>query len=309
MHDAPAALKVQHEWWRNSHVKASRPLAFTASLGRFSGPELPHKVLCLGGDAITSFWESGLGRDLNARFQVARAITKEDLKDRLEYRVSVDTSDLRLFDARDAAARRMVGAQTSASFIADHATSRAWAAALMDPRARIDGIIYESTRQGPTPNLALFDTERSMAALPSGQIRAVRSSWENIELLGSLDREAVTVVGDVGIRAEKVLVPGQVSHHGVLLQLESLRHGHSAPDATKEQKSALVSHARDLVKEIAGPDVTGVPLRVYAQDYVQGRIGQVRVARALDDHLLAIGRSAGLGLSQVRNTPAKGRGR
>lgn len=58
-----------------------------------------------------------------------------------------------------------------------------------------------------------------------------------------------------------------------------------------------------------GDELMAAQARLYAQDYVQGRVGQERVAKALDDHLLAIHRNAGLGLSQARNTPAKGRGR
>src|SRR3979409_819263 len=54
---------VPRRWWRSSHAKASKPLAFSNASGRFSDPKLAFETLYLGSDPITCFWECGLGRN------------------------------------------------------------------------------------------------------------------------------------------------------------------------------------------------------------------------------------------------------
>jgi hypothetical protein len=181
---------VPPEWWRNSH-RAAPPLAFSKALGRFSGPDLPYPVLYLGANPTACFWESGLGRDLNARMPGDRAIGESALKDRWEYRVRVRVKGLHLFNASDPAARRSVGARTAACFLAEHAVARVWANALM--AAGADGILYESARQSPGQCLALFETKPAIASLSAP--RKVGSSYDNASLLAELFVEGVSIIG------------------------------------------------------------------------------------------------------------------
>jgi hypothetical protein len=68
------AKSIEKKWWRNAHEKAAGPLEFSNADGRFSHPTLPFRTLYLGSDGITCFWESGLGRNLIARFVIDRTI-------------------------------------------------------------------------------------------------------------------------------------------------------------------------------------------------------------------------------------------
>ena len=100
---------ISKKWWHNAHEKASTPLAFSNSTGRFSDPKLPFKTLYLGSDSITCFWESGLGRNSNKRYASDRTISADDLVSRVEYTVAVDSNGLRLINADDSAGRRSIG--------------------------------------------------------------------------------------------------------------------------------------------------------------------------------------------------------
>jgi len=182
---------VPQSWFRNAHATAKTPLAFSDALSRFSGPDLPYRVLYLGANPIACFWECGLGRDLNARMPGNRAISEQDLKNRLEYRVMIKPKALRIFNASDAAARRSVGARTVGCFSADHAVARPWAVGLM--AARADGIMYESTRHSPGVCLALFETKAALACLST--FRKLGSSYDNATLLAELFAEGVSIIG------------------------------------------------------------------------------------------------------------------
>ncbi len=184
------AETVPTRWWRNSHKNSPDPFAFTRTLGRFSGPNLPHGVLYLGANRIACFWESGLGRDLNSRMPEDLTIAESDLKNRSEFTATLNTGGLQIFDTTSAAARRSVGARTSACFSADHATARAWAMALMNAGA--DGILYESTRQNPGLCLALFETTATKGRLLSRQ--KVGSAYDDAELLAQLFAEGVAII-------------------------------------------------------------------------------------------------------------------
>lgn len=189
---APAPTASSHEvsnrtrWWHNTHHLNPAPLGFSDRPARFSAPGLPRSVLYLATDAIACFWECGLGLDLRDRFENDRTLTRAALESRHEYSLSLDCSRLRLFDSRRPESRRAIGAKTVACFTADYAIARGWAALLMTSAARIDGILYESVRQGPAVCLALFDTPDGRDALPKPRPKALRSSWENPELLASL---------------------------------------------------------------------------------------------------------------------------
>lgn len=183
------AKQVEKKWWRNAHEKAPAPLAFSNSAGRFGHPTLPFKTLYLGTDAITCFWESGLGRDLALRFPSDRTITENDLAARIEYTASLDPTGLRLFDASDSAARRSIGAHSSACFGADHLTSRQWAQALSGVGAH--GILYPSTRSDGSC-LVMFESAATQRAIRL--LRRVRRSYDNASLLASLFRERVILL-------------------------------------------------------------------------------------------------------------------
>jgi hypothetical protein len=185
-------------WWRSAHRKAASPLEFSNARGRFSGPGLPKRVLYLGEDPVACFWECGLGRDLLKRSLGAREVTRAGLMDRMEYRVGLRTTTLRLFDTTNPAAWRKIGASTMACFTGDHAVSRTWAAALMGGWARLDGLIYRSARHSTSLCLVLFETAAALGALKSSA-KAVRSSWQNHGLLASFLAEGVTGF-DTGIR-------------------------------------------------------------------------------------------------------------
>lgn len=182
---------VPESWWRNSHKAAPIPFAFTRSKGRFSASDLPFPVLYLGADTISCFWESGLGRDLNSRMPDDLKIAESDLKDRFEYSAKLETTGLRIFNANDPAARRSIGAKTSACFTADYAIARQWAKALMEAGA--DGILYESTRQNPGRCLALFETKSVKHKITA--IKKVRSAYDDAPLLASLITEGVSTIG------------------------------------------------------------------------------------------------------------------
>jgi len=182
---------VPVDWWGNHHQAMRLPQAFTHSDGRFSGVDLPFSVLYLGDNPAACFWESGLGRDLNARMPEDLAISESDLKSRWEYRVRIRSKGLRIFHAGDAAARRSIGAKTAACFSADHAVSRLWAKALMNAGA--DGILYESTRHSPGQCLALFRTKATIAIRPL--VRRIGSSYDNSKLLAELFAEGVSIIG------------------------------------------------------------------------------------------------------------------
>lgn len=182
---------IPSQWWRNSHRAAAAPLAFSKAIGRFSGPDLPYAVLYLGANPTACFWESGLGRDLNARMPSDRAIAESALKDRWEYRVRIKVESLHIFNASDGAARRSIGARTAACFSAEHSAARSWADALM--AARADGILYESTRHSPGLCLALFATKPAIASLSAPQ--KVGSSYDNAPLLAELFAEGVSIIG------------------------------------------------------------------------------------------------------------------
>jgi hypothetical protein len=179
------------DWWRNNQKMLRLPLAFTKANGRFSGPALPYGVLYLGSSPAACFWESGLGRDLNARMPDDMAISEAGLKSRWEYRLRIKPKGLRIFNAGDAVARRSIAAKTAACFSADHAVSRLWAEALMNAGA--DGILYESTRHSPGLCLALFQTKAATASLSA--IRRTGSSYENAHLLAGLFAEGVSMIG------------------------------------------------------------------------------------------------------------------
>jgi RES domain len=183
------AEEVKKKWWRNAHEKASAALAFSNSVGRFSHPRLPFKTLYLGTDSITCFWESGPGRDLALRFPSDRTITENDLAARIEYTASLDSTGLRLFDASESAARRSIGAHSSACFGSDHLTSRRWAQALF--HAGVHGILYPSTRSDATC-LALFESAATQRAIRL--LKRVRRSYDNASLLASLFRERVRLL-------------------------------------------------------------------------------------------------------------------
>ena len=95
---------VPMDWWRNNQKALRLPQAFTKTNGRFSGPELAYGVLYLGANPVACFWESGLGRDLNARMPDDMAISESDLKSRWEYRLRIKAKGLRaikeLYDKR-----------------------------------------------------------------------------------------------------------------------------------------------------------------------------------------------------------------
>jgi len=184
-------LMIPVDWWRNHQKPLRLPTAFTNAAGRFSGPDLPCDVLYLGANPITCFWESGLGRDLNARMPDDLAISECDLTSRWEYRLRINPKGLRIFNASDAVARRAIGAKTAACFSADHEISRLWAKALMNAGA--DGILYESTRHSPGQCLALFRTKPAAASLSA--VRKVRSSYDDFNLLAELFAEGVSIIG------------------------------------------------------------------------------------------------------------------
>lgn len=179
------------EWWRNNQKALRLPQAFTKTSGRFSGPDLPYGVLYLGVNPVACFWESGLGRDLNARMPDDMAISESDLKSRWEYRLRIKANGLRIFNAGDAVAKRSISAKTAACFSADHAVSRLWANALMNAGA--DGILYESPRHSPGQCLALFQTKAASARLSA--VRRIGSSYENSKLLAELFVEGVSIIG------------------------------------------------------------------------------------------------------------------
>lgn len=184
------AEKVPARWWRNSHTQSGDAFAFTKIAARFSGPGLSHGTLYLGANRIACFWESGLGRDLNSRMPDELTIAESDLKDRFEFSTTLKASGLKFFNATDAAARRSVGAKTSACFSADHALARSWAAALIIAGA--DGILYESTRQSPGLCLALFGTAAAKGCLLSR--KKVGSAYDDAELLAQLFAEGVSII-------------------------------------------------------------------------------------------------------------------
>jgi hypothetical protein len=183
-------------WWRNTHKKAPTPLAFSNAPGRFSDPKLPFKTLYLGTDAITCFWESGLGQNLALRFPSDRTITEDDLKARVEYRLSLESASLLIFDAEDSAARRSVGAHSLACFLGDHFTSRQWAQALNNAGAH--GILYPSARGNGTC-LALFESAAASSAVSSP--KKVASSYDDAPLLASLFREGVRLLSSARRRS------------------------------------------------------------------------------------------------------------
>src|SRR5215471_16737584 len=166
-HVNPAGIRWEQSlpatWWRNSHKRASGPLSFTNTVSRFSEPTSTLKVLYLGSDSVTCFWESGLGRDLNSRMPGDRVITERDLLDRLEWVVNIDTKELKIFNSADSTALRSIGAKTVACFTADYATARRWAAALVAAGAQ--GILHPSTRQHSGTCLALFESDATVACL------------------------------------------------------------------------------------------------------------------------------------------------
>jgi hypothetical protein len=182
---------VPVEWWRNNQNALRLPQAFTKTSGRFSGPELAYGVLYLGANPVACFWESGLGRDLNARIPDDMAISESDLKSRWEYHLRIKPKGLRIFNAGDAVARRSIGAKTAACFSSEHAVSRLWANALMNAGA--DGILYESTRHSPGQCLALFQTKAAAASLSA--VRRIGSSYDNSNLLAGLFAEGVSIIG------------------------------------------------------------------------------------------------------------------
>lgn len=183
------AKEVEKKWWRNAHEKAPQPLAFSNAAGRFSHPTLPFKTLYLGTDSITCFWESGLGRNLALRFPDDRTITEDDLRVRVEYTASLAPAGLRLFDTSGSAARRSIGAHSSACFQAEHVTSRQWAQALFCAGAH--GILYASTRSDGAC-LALFESESARGAIRL--LKQVLRSYDNASLLASLFRERVRLL-------------------------------------------------------------------------------------------------------------------
>ena len=191
---------VPKRWWRNSHVKALTPVAFSKAAGRFSSQELPFKTLYLGSDSITCFWESGLGRNLGNRFASDRTITQEDLSSRIEYTVTLSLGSLRIFNACDASARRSAGALAIACFLADYAISQQWAGVLV--RAGAHGILYPSVRSTDGDCLALFESlpasaaagHRSASIAALSAPKKIRSCYENAPLLASLFKERVCLL-------------------------------------------------------------------------------------------------------------------
>jgi hypothetical protein len=180
---------ISKRWWRNTHKRASAPLEFSNAAGRFSHPTLPFKTLYLGSNSITCFWESGLGRNMIKRFPIDRTMSEDDLRERVEYSVSINSTGLCLFNANDSAARRTIEARSIACFQADHMVSRQWAHALFSAGAQ--GILYSSARSDGAC-LALFESATTRNALAS--LRRVRRCYEDAQLLASLFREGVRLL-------------------------------------------------------------------------------------------------------------------
>ena len=180
---------IDNNWWHNTHEKAPTPLAFSNADGRFSHPKLAFKTLYLGSNSITCFWESGLDRNLIRRFSTDRTIPEEDLIARIEYIVSLDSTDLRLFNVNDSAARRAIGGHSIACFQADHVVSRQWAKALFSAGA--NRILYSTARSDGTC-LALFEFAATCGALISP--KRVRCCYDDAPLLASLFREGVRLL-------------------------------------------------------------------------------------------------------------------
>jgi hypothetical protein len=183
-------LPLGNRWWHNTHRLAREPLSFSDGAGRFSAPHLPRKVLYLGDNSITCFWECGLGRNLRDRFLDDRTLRPSELEARAEYCVTLDLSSLRLFDSRDPVARRSIGARTVACFGSDYVITQQWAGLLMQPWARIDGIRYDSTRSAGLC-IALFDTSASVPLIPEPRPAPLRDSFNNPELMAALLAEGV----------------------------------------------------------------------------------------------------------------------
>ena len=191
---ATLQVPVGQTWWYNSHRMARHPLAFSEVPGRLSAPGLPRKVLYLATDPITAFWECGLGRDLRDRYLDDRTIRSGKLDLRNEYCLTLDIfTHLRLFDSRNAAARRNIGAKTSACFQGEYAVTQRWAELLMQPWAQLDGLIYESTRQEPGFCLALFDSPASRALIPDPRPAPLRTALNDPDLIVALLKEAAQI--------------------------------------------------------------------------------------------------------------------
>lgn len=187
---------VASSWWRNSHRFAPDPMVFSKALARFSGPTLPFYTLYLASTDIVCFWESGLGRDLADRYLSDRTISSKDLEDRIEYEVFLESTalaTLKIFNASDDAARRSVGAKSSASFLADHDIAREWARALYVEGA--GGIMYPSARSSAGVYLALFSPTAISTII--SDYKKSGSSYTNPRSLAQLITESVIVLRSV----------------------------------------------------------------------------------------------------------------
>jgi len=123
---------------------------------RFSHPTFPFKVLYLGPDKMTCFWER-FGQELLDQNPADRALSEKEVAERVWKQVTISADPaLRLLDLRDARVQRQLGAD-AATFLAAYEVTQAWALALMTHPANIQGIIYNSRLNAPNHCVALFD--------------------------------------------------------------------------------------------------------------------------------------------------------
>lgn len=122
---------------------------------RFSNPSLTFKVLYLANTKETCFWER-FGEELRDLPVNARALSSKLLAERLwKSFLLTSVPPVRCLDLQKAKTLRRIGAD-AATFLADYAITQAWAGALMQHSAKVDGLIYRSRLDSPEPCLAVF---------------------------------------------------------------------------------------------------------------------------------------------------------
>ena len=108
---------------------------------------------------------------------------------RIEYILSLNSTDLRLFNANDSAARRAIGAHSIACFQAAHRRESTVGERIVLSRA--NGILYSSAWSDGTC-LALFESAATCGALISP--KRVHRCYDDAPLLASLFREGVRLL-------------------------------------------------------------------------------------------------------------------
>ena len=152
---------------------------------RFSHPDSPGGLLYLAGDLGTCLWECFGDAIYDGGSRIARATWENRRLSRI-----FSAEDFRFCDLTDLKVRGVLQIDLSASMHTDLAVPHAWALAIQNHSAGVDGLRYLSRFSG-RPCLALFERPGTLAKLRG---ETVVDLPDSDEASGFLETHAIALV-------------------------------------------------------------------------------------------------------------------